>query len=198
MACVTRPAGFTLLELLVSIAIFGFLCLGLSQSTHFSGKTFLTLMSVIDESEGVDTTIRSLRHVITQLEPKSELQPSQFVGGPNSFTFVGSLPNFERTHGLHRGVGSVGVVDGRLILHWQPAPAAQWFGSEGAAQEKILLTGLYEIKFAYLQATEEREEWLENWTSDNLPRAIKVTLLLRQERSERWPEIIFIPKLSKW
>src|SRR5918997_799427 len=68
----TRQAGFTLLEVLVALAVLGFLTLGLAGGVRFGLGAWDSQARLIDRTGDLDVADRALRRIVAQLVPTDD------------------------------------------------------------------------------------------------------------------------------
>src|SRR5258708_38008272 len=90
----SRPNGFTLLELLAAVAIFGLVLSALAQGAHFGMLAVRTDSRLIARSDGLNEVDLALRHLIEAMDPAATdgAQPA-LLGGRDAMTFVTPLPD---------------------------------------------------------------------------------------------------------
>ena len=186
-----RGNGFTLIEVLVAMAIFGVLSM-LAYSTL--GQTLANsemLTERMDRLQAVQRTVRFLSNDFVQAAPRPvrlELGDSM---GPAVFTSLGGEFALELTHGgwgnpagLPRGTlqrSAYRLEDDELVrYHWNVLDRT--FANEPVAN--ILLDNVESLLFRYLDAD---GEWSEVWppqAQPNIrarPRAVEIVLTLADE-----------------
>ncbi len=113
-------AGFTLLELLVAIAVFGLLLVGLTEGARF-GLGVAGRQAAMSGGRGeLDAVDRTLRRVVAEADPEA---PFRGTGGTLALT--STLPEGAGLGGAEADIG-VGL-DGRhrLLLRWTPHQAGR-------------------------------------------------------------------------
>jgi len=186
-----RGNGFTLIEVLVAMAIFGVLSM-LAYSTL--GQTLANsemLTERMDRLQAVQRTVRFLSNDFVQAAPRPvrlELGDSM---GPAVFTSLGGEFALELTHGgwgnpagLPRGTlqrSAYRLEDDELVrYHWNVLDRT--FANEPVAN--ILLDNVESLLFRYLGAD---GEWSEIWPPQAQPsirarpRAVEIVLTLADE-----------------
>lgn len=188
-----RSIGFTLIEVLVAMAIFGVLSM-LAYSTL--GQTLANsemLTERMDRLQAIQRTVRFLSNDFVQAAPRPvrlELGDSM---GPAVFTSLGGEFSLELTHGgwsnpagLPRGTlqrSAYRLEDDELVrYHWNVLDRT--FANEPVAN--ILLDNVESLIFRYLAAD---GEWSEVWPPQaqaqaNIrarPRAVEIVLTLADE-----------------
>ena len=197
-ASATRQSGFTLLEVLVALAVLGLLVLGLSQGV----RAGLALRQAQDRHLGntaeLDATMRLLRRTLSRLPALPDgnaLLASDagdaFAGEADRVSFVGDLPT---GFGAARRADMTLIVrDGMLLLSWVPhrhavAPAAP------SAAETVLLRGVERLDLAYWGSPDgEPAGWQARWAGPAAPELIRLRLRFQRGDPRHWPDLIVAP-----
>src|SRR5262245_45925443 len=95
----SRQSGFTLLELLVALAVFGLLVVGLSRSVRTGLDLWRAQSRQLGTTAEVDAAARTLRTLLASLpispgvaaDPTAPSAPISFVGINDQLVFVGDL-----------------------------------------------------------------------------------------------------------
>ena len=67
---------------------------------------------------------------------------------------------------------------------------------EQSTEEEILLDNLARASFEYAYETEEEYEWKGEWTSDDIPRGVRIRVEFANENAEKtrtFEKMVFIP-----
>ena len=88
-----RRDGFTLLELLVAVAVFGLLLAGLTQGTLYVLRARQNEDGTFLAAAKSGTVYRVLRQMIAVMDPGDSLTLPPFVGGRDKVEFVTVLPD---------------------------------------------------------------------------------------------------------
>src|SRR5579864_6752618 len=116
-------AGFTLLEILVALVVFGFLFVALNEGTRTGFALWNSQTRRIGDTDELDAIARLLRNLLTGIPilPATANDAPQAIaitGGADRLAFVGDLPT---------GLGATRRADitldlraGRLVLSWAP------------------------------------------------------------------------------
>jgi general secretion pathway protein J len=188
---VTRPApaGFTLLEVLVALAVLGFLMLGLSQGLRFGLAAWDSQARLLGRGGDLDIADRTLRRIVTQIVPTDDPQNPGLRGTAQGFEAVTELPV---TAALPTRQASVALgVDraGRLLLRWTPYLHARRLGPPPAPEESELLRNLARIELGYWSGG----IWLSTWARTELPDLVRIRLVFAAGDPRRWPDIVAAP-----
>lgn len=192
----SRPAGFTLLELLVALVIFGLILTILTQATHFGLLASRTEARLAGTDSDLNQADLLLRHLIEAADPGSEDEnQAPLLASRDSMTFVTDLPN--AGGGVPaRQITATLLVDGhhRLMLRWRPFRRVEQLGPPPPLQETELLGGVSHIDLAFWRRS---GGWVSGWNFTNLPVMIRVHLAFTSGTRRRWPDIVAVPKLTR-
>ncbi len=180
-----RQHGFTLLEILVALVVFGFLMAGLAQGTNLGLTAWNRQTQAIEARSDIDAVDRALRRLISQLDPATEIG-----GRADAMVFTSELPE-SATAVTTRESDLLLLVDARhhLLLRWTPHRHAIQAGPRAAPQELDLLDGVERIDLAYLPRS-GGGGWLDEWKSDRPPGLVRVRLVFPTGDPRHWPDIV--------
>lgn len=185
-------AGFTLLEILVALAVLGFLMLGLAQGVRFGLSAWDSQARLLGRSGDLDIADRTLRRLVTQLVPTDDVRLPGLRGTAAAFEAVTELPAAAALP-TRQAVVALGVDRaGRLVLRWTPYLHARRLGPPPAPQESELLRNLARIEIAYWSAA-AGSVWLPGWTRVDLPDLVRIRLVFARGDARRWPDIVVAP-----
>jgi general secretion pathway protein J len=187
-----EQAGFTLLEVLVALAVLGFLMLGLAQGVRFGLGAWDSQARLLGRSGDLDIADRALRRIVTQLVPTDDVRQPGLRGSAETFEAVTELPA-TAVLPMRQAVVALGVDrGGRLVLRWTPYLHARRLGPPPAPQESELLRNLARIEIAYWSAA-TGGRWLPSWTRVELPDLVRIRLVFARGDTRRWPDMIAAP-----
>lgn len=191
----THEAGFTLLELLVALVVFGFLVAGLAQGTRFGLQAWATQARGIDAHADRDAADRTLRQLLGAMAPGSAQDPPNIVGTAHSLAFTTTLPAAAAL--ASRDADAVLAVDARagLVLRWTPHRHAVRLGPPPAPQQAELLPGVQRMDLAYWRA-DGQGGWLAAWNDRDPPALVRIQLVFAAA-GRHWPAIIVAPMRSR-
>lgn len=189
-----KSAGFTLLEMVVALAVFGFLLAGLSQTVRFGLTAWRQDIRLSDRKTDLEAVDRSLRSIVENLSPGDDGARPAIDGSADRLTGV------TRLHVPGSGLmpvrieAGVAVSGNRLVLRWRPYHHAQTLAPVPAPQETELLSGVVRLGIAYWQPS---GVWVSAWREPDLPALIRFRVTLAGEGAPRWPDIVVAPLLSR-
>ena len=182
-------AGFTLLELLVTLVVLGFLAVGLTEGVRLGVKSWDRQSAAVAEHADLDTVDRTLRSLISGLEPNAK----GTKGGPDQFSFTATLPNTIEAVKSHRADMQLVNEDNRLMLHWQEH-RHQEDSNQPETHAIELIGGIARVQFAY-RADKASDsglgtDWQAEWHDVGPPRLIRIHLVFPEGDRRYWPDIV--------
>jgi general secretion pathway protein J len=183
--------GFTLLEILVALVVFGILMLGVTRGTQFGMAAWSRQTAMIAAATDIDSVDRALRRLIEQTDPGTAQAPLLMTGSADRVVFTSDLP-LAAAAADRRADMMLRFDKGRLILRWTPHRHAQPIGGAPPPQEEILLTNLQGLTISYWPRP-PGSGWQAAWASPGLPELVRIHLALK---GRTWPDIIAAPASS--
>ena len=193
-----RAAGFTLLEVLVSLVVLALIILGLSQGLRFGVLAFQHQAATIDRAGSLDAVDRTLRALVEQIDPGNSHDAPAIAGNARSVEFTSELPE-----GAAAALGSRAaeiriLVDPahRLILRWVPYRHATPAGTRPLPVDSVLLSQVDHVTFSYW-ARSGPPHWLATWSGPEVPALIRVSLTFQPGTGMDWPDIVAAPQRGR-
>ncbi len=178
-------AGFTLLEMLVALVVFGLVMAGIAQAFRYGTAAIAIGRHATQAPEDLAAADMALRRMIEQA------QPGSMKGGPVALAFTTRLPQGAGAVGglqdvaLQRGPGGV------LVLRYAPHPPGRPLGPAPVPGTDILAAGVDGISFSYLvSASGSGPVWETGWSGGGLPLLVRMHLALRRRA---WPDLVAAP-----
>jgi general secretion pathway protein J len=187
-----RSDGFTLLEILVALVVFGILMLGLTHGVQFGMAAWNRQTATIASATDIEAADRALRRLIAQMDPGTAQAPPLAIGTAGSFAFTSTLP-MAAALPTRRADMRLDMQGGRLLLHWTVHLHAQRIGPAPQPQMEELLTGVQHLSISYWPRPPEAA-WQSAWTSPGLPALVRIHLDLA---GRHWPDIIAAPAATQ-
>jgi general secretion pathway protein J len=190
----SRSAGFTLLEIIVALIVFGFLAAGLSQTVRFGLSAWRTENRLSDKRGDLEAVDRALRMVVRNLDPGDDTGRPAIVGTDNTLTGISRMPL--PLAGLAEAPVEIGVaVSGnRLILRWRSYSHTEPLTTPPIPAETTLVGDVEHLSITYWQPT---GGWLNAWRRPDLPRLIRLRIAFRGDHATHWPDLVIAPVLSQ-
>jgi general secretion pathway protein J len=180
-----REAGFTLLEMLVALVVFGLVMAGIAQAFRYG----FTAITAGDRAIGAPEDLAAMDMALGRMIEQA--QPDGMKGGPYALAFTTRLP---QGAGLVGGLQDVALqlgLGGVLALRATPHPPGLPLGPTRAPQIDILATGLRGLSFSYLQNVPGAGPvWGSQWSGKGLPLLVRMHL---ERRDRPWPDLIAAP-----
>jgi general secretion pathway protein J len=190
-----RDAGFTLLEVLVALVVFGLLMAGLAQSVRFGLSAWGTQAIIVDRHNDLDAVDRTLRTLIDQMDPGSSYtNGAQVEGDSRQFSFITELPVASGDMATRQADVSL-MVDAahRFLLLWSPHRRSVVAGRV-VPNRTVLLENVDHVEFSYRPANSL--SWLRAWNGRSLPDLVRIRILFRAGDERHWPDIVAAPMLD--
>jgi general secretion pathway protein J len=184
-----RDQGFTLLELLVSLAVFGLLLAALGQGTRFGLAAHEAQGRQIEADDDLDAVDRTLRHLIGTMDPglTADLTP-HFVANGRSVGFTGALPEMALYPAVEADVVVAVDAGHRLVLRWAPHYPVL-LGPPPLPAVTPLLDGVDHIELSYWTPG-PHGVWVDRWGSKVLPELVRLRIVFAANDRRHWPDII--------
>jgi general secretion pathway protein J len=180
-----RQAGFTLLEMMVALVVFGLVMAGIAQTFKFGLLAWRQGPVRTAEPENLAALDAALTRMISQTLPGS------MSGGADELAFTTTLPPGA---GLQGKLADAAILtqNGTLILRYRPHPAGIPLNPPPAPLIETLAEGVTGFDAAYLarQAT-GAPVWTQKWKAGSLPLLVRLHIDLADGRN--WPDLIVAP-----
>ena len=192
-----RDRGFTLLELLVVMALLSGVMLALGASMRTMARTEERIdarLARTDEFRVATSFIRSTlgrvsaRRVVAVLEPGA--RPFLFVGEPNGVAWVGVMPARHGAGGRYFFKLAVEPINGvpSLAIRFAPWADVPQFPDWSQADLRVLASGVRAFSIRYEDIRVNPPAWADSWTiADRLPEHLVIAL---ESDSGAWPDLV--------
>jgi general secretion pathway protein J len=184
--------GFTLLELLVVLAVLGFLMVGLAQGLHLGLQMWDRQRQALDAVSQLDATDRALRGLIEQMDPGGRMEMSDIDGTTRTLHFTTRLPDAAGALSTRRAEVML-LVDSlhQLLLRWTPSPHVTPVAPVRPA-ETILLRGVDHIAISY-RSDAPAAGWVAVWQDPIPPQLVRIHIAFAPTDPRTWPDIVVAP-----
>jgi general secretion pathway protein J len=189
-----KAAGFTLLELVVAFAVFGFLLVGLSQTVRFGLTAWRQDARISAGKTDLEAVDQTLRIVIENLAPGADVEQSAIIGTADTLTGVtrSRVPGSDLA-GIPIEAG-LAVSGDHLVLRWRPYHHWDPFGPPPPPQETTLIGGVERVGISYWKSS---GAWVSNWHEPGLPLLVRIRITFAGFNPQRWPDVVAAPMLSR-
>lgn len=191
MASGKAPRGFTLLEMIVVVAVMGFLMIGLTEGSRFGFRAWKHQADMISEHDQFDAVDRTLRQLLTQVEmrPQSE---------PGALSFTGTLPAAVALGTRRADMDLMIDENHELVLKWVPHRHEVPLGNAEQAVTTVLLRNVGKLDIGYWHGGDpstggDVSGWNDQLNADETPKLIKLTIQFPPGDRRSWPSIIVAP-----
>jgi len=185
-------SGFTLLEILVVLAVLGTLIVGLAQGLRWSVQAWDRQRRALDAVAELDATDRALRGLIEQMEPGRRNDIPDIAGTDRTLRFTTWLPMAAGQPPTRRAEVLL-LVDRqhRLLLRWTPSPHAEPF-VRALPVDTVLLDGVDHIQISYRSAA-LTAGWQSDWQSTIPPLLVRIRIAFAPADPRHWPDLVVTP-----
>lgn len=203
--------GFTLLEVIVSLTVLGFILLIIFGGFRLGLSAWDRGESIKEEHQTARILSQLISRQVKSMVPykvqtkKAEGDYLAFEGKSQSLKFVSSLPiKGNRAEGFVHAIYQFeenGKEGGRLVLYEQRALNRNFFEEEPKEENRhILMEGISKLLFEYYQEEDlsknQSEEWLEEWNAKEkkeLPGCLKMTMAFRATEGKESSLSLLLP-----
>jgi general secretion pathway protein J len=203
------PAGFTLVELLVAIALLGLITTLLVAGLQLGTASRDRVTRASGELEDLRIIETFLRQRLVQALPfvsgsRRDLPQVRFEGDGNAVRFLVSSVFRDDARGVRELFVTLDGANKRksLIVYdspWVAGDASAGAPADAKAVRHVLLDAVTAIAFSYYGANppQSKPQWHRDWRgAASLPALIRIRLQ-PAERSSPWPAITVAPRLKR-
>ncbi len=182
--------GFTLLEILVALVVFGFLMTGLTSGIRFGLRAWSAQVRTLDTQSDVEAVDGALRRLIERMAPAGAGEAA-IQGESGRLAFTSDLP-MAMPAGARLADMALGLDGrGRLVLRWVPHRPAVRLGPAPAMRETKLLDGVSRLELAYWPRRGPGG-WQPAWRNRQLPALVRLRIVFANDK-RHWPDIVVAP-----
>lgn len=201
-----RSPGFTLIEMMVALALVSLMSLAMFQAYRFSQRALLQTVRVDSATHDVAVAQRFLRRVIEQAYPFESAADTGKLRG-----LEGDLNRFAVTAPALAAEGSSGFQRFEISLDQSGELAASWSldrnGKRGndtdtEPQREVLLSGVQSLSISYLELIElgsgqVEPHWSDSWQGKSaMPALVRVQVRFAAGERGAWPELVVAPRIT--
>jgi general secretion pathway protein J len=199
---VDGEAGFTLVELLVALALFSLLTILLLDNVRFGLRAWRTGSASAESLERSMVAQDLLRRMIGNLYPMmiadgTAHQRLDFDGTREALNFLGSAPTVAGGGGRFRFKVFVDQQQDQAHLVMISEPELANPGNSMAAKT-LLLPTIDHAEFAYFGegGAGRSPQWNDSWSKrSDIPTLIRVRVSFRSGDARSWPELLIAPRV---
>ncbi len=206
--------GFTLVEMVVALALMSLIAVALFGSVRFAQRTYGKIERADADIEELTSSQRLLRRLLEsaypyQTDPAVVGAARSVEGRKNELAFSAPLGQSNGDAGLARYSivarpnASASTFD--LVTRWWLDRNGLPTASATSIREEILLSNVESVEWAYLQRPESgigglsgrNNVWLDEWLEhDTLPAAIRLRIKYSSRDARSWPDLIVAPRIT--
>lgn len=199
-----RARGFTLLELLVAITLFGLIALMLLAGLRFGTRAWEAGVAGAEQAAEVQLAQSFLRRELSQARAPDGRQGPEgpaFEGTREAVHFIAPLPDHVGVSGLYRLSVYVAGEPGekRLMASWRLVRRDEDAEpTEAESGETLLLERIADAEFSYLGREEGApRDWQDSWQDEEgLPALVRVRVEF-DEDDRTWPDLVVAPRIAR-
>jgi|HubBroStandDraft_1064217.scaffolds.fasta_scaffold00150_34 general secretion pathway protein J len=195
-----RAAGFTLLEILVVLGVFGLLMTGLARGVQLGIRAVDRQSVALDERAELDAVDRTLRDLVTHIDPGAGRNPIHIEGRSDHFRFQSRLPTAVALLTRHADMTLLVDDKQRLVLRWRPVLHETSFVDPPDPTDTVLLDKVAKVEFAYWAPDDGSGQppgWRDDWPAPYLPFIIRLRVTFPEGDRRHWPAIMVAPLLEQ-
>ncbi len=196
-------AGFTLVELLVGLALFSLLATLLFDNVRFGLQAWQLGSAHAEQFEHDLTAQDLLRRLIGNVYPMFVLdggsQQLDFEGGKDAVSFLGNAPVVASGGGRFRYKIFVERQQDRKDLIMNAAPELASNQGTAMTRRTVLLSDIDRVEFSYFgEGTAERGlQWQDGWIQRiDMPRLVRIRVAFHSADARAWPELLIAPRIT--
>lgn len=188
------PRGFTLVELLVTMALLSLLMLGMASALRTMAQTEERVDARLANADEFRVATGFLRSIVGRISARKNpapitqgASPYLFMGTPTALSWIGIMPARYGAGGRNFFHLAVEPVQGApaLVIRFLPWTDSAEFPDWGQAESRVLVHGVTSFALAYEDARQTPPLWVNAWErTDSLPERVRIEL---QTDTGPWP-----------
>lgn len=198
----SRESGFTLVEVLIALGLFGLILAILAGALNISLKGAQGIEAASGRMNEIRSTQTLLRRHLEAARPdiwtEDERSRIAFDGQAGGLSFIALLPPWGVEGGPYR-VHFALDGDSLVMTRRIDSGIAPGFDFSRDAQDVVLLQGVRALRFSYFGVKEggQNPQWTQVWQGGTtLPRLIRVEADLAGASRASWPDLTIAPVIG--
>lgn len=196
-------AGFTLVELLVALALFSLLVTLLFDNVRFGLHAWQRGSAHVEQVDHGMISQDLVRRLIGNLYPMMVAENGQpridFDGSKDAVSFLGNAPIVANGGGRFRFRFSVERQQNRTDLMMSSTPELADPQDYTMTTRTVLISDIDLAEFSYLgeAVAERRVQWSDSWAKrSDVPRLVRVRVAFPSGDGRVWPELLVAPRIA--
>lgn len=197
-------AGFTLVELLVALALFSLLCSLLFGNVQFGMKAWQYGAAHSEQADHTMVVQTLLRRILEEAYPlfvaNDPTQPHvDFDGNEKSLGFLSTAPIAAGAGGRYRFVVTTDQHGARTDLVLTSRPELADGLDRSLITRTALVTDVERVEFFYFGAapSDRAAQWHSTWTQQSaMPQLVRIRARFHPGDSRPWPDLVVAPRIS--
>lgn len=193
-------AGYTLLELVVAVALIALMSVPLALGVQFGIRVWSDVHTEVSTQERIYLVRQRLREWVEAAYPFDVSRHASpyvypFVGQESTLTLVSSVHPDRRLDALFRT--TLRLTDNQFQVGIVPDHRS--YETNEPSQWTTLLIGVEEVELSYLDTLDaDNPVWVPAWSGkQTLPAAVRVRLSF-VEAAREWPDLVVPIVLTQW
>jgi general secretion pathway protein J len=187
-------AGYSLVELLVVLALLGLIAVAISGGMSFGTRAWERTESEVAGTEaarGGHTLLRNLLSRIYPRRPGLADEGAAFTGDARRMEFAADAPSSDA--GVSRMALSIRQERDVFSLVLEQGKG----GGSDKSREDLVITGASRVGFSYAQVSDGMVVWNDTWqATDQIPALIRIRVSMPAGRRP-WPDLIVRPRIDR-
>ena len=186
--------GFTLVELLVTMALLSILMLGMASALRTMAQTVERVDTRLTEADEFRVATGFLRTILGRVSARKRVvplaeggSPYMFSGAPDAVAWVGIMPARHGAGGRNFFRLAVEPLQGEsaLVIRFLPWSDRTEFPDWSQSESRVLVKGITSFALFYEDGRQAAPFWMDAWQrTDSMPDRMRIEL---QTNAGPWP-----------
>jgi general secretion pathway protein J len=193
-------AGFTLIEVLASLAVLGMILIALSTGLRFGQQALLAQTRSAATEDQIGPIDAALRSLVAKAWPGAVGAEARFAGTAGALSFRTIMPESLTAQRTRDADVTISVdPDHRLYLAWLPW-YRNWIIAKPPPARIDLLANVDHVEFAYWDPSLHLPpgRWVTAWVGTTVPKLVRIRLVFTKDAGLRWPDIVVATARDPW